>query len=192
MAHPPVPADRLDDIRDEIAAFDPARTPTRGVGAVAEYFRTYPGVRRSPHPQSSFAAIGAMAEMLTADHPLDHRFGPSSRLGRLGEAKGKVLFLGAPYDTISLFHLTQHLVGGARQIRKAAPVSERGSRNWVDYVDIDYPVDWFERGVDSLIEQGIAVTGSVGSAHRILIDAQQAVDALIPWRQKNKLVPAYD
>lgn len=187
--HPAVPADRHDEIRDQIAAFDPVRTPTRGMGLVAEYFRSYPGTRRSPHPQSSFAAFGAIAEMLTANHPFDYRFGPASPLGRLVQANGKVLLLGAPYDTISLFHLTQHLVGNAPKISKAAPVYERGARHWVDYVDIDYPVGWFGQGMAFLIERGIAVTGCVGMAHCVLVDARRAVDVLVPWRQKNGLVP---
>ena len=103
--HPPVPDAELEGIREAIPTFDVVWTPTRGIGIVAEYFRTYPGVRRSPHPQSSFTALGPRAELLTAEHPFDNRFGPSSPLGTLVREKGKVLLIGAPYDTISLFHL---------------------------------------------------------------------------------------
>jgi aminoglycoside 3-N-acetyltransferase len=190
--HPAVPAHRLDEIRDAIPAFDPIRTPTRGMGTVAEYFRTYPGVRRSPHPQSSFVAFGSSAEFLTKEHSFDYRFGPTSPLGRLVEMKGKVLLLGAPYDTISLFHLTQHLIGNSRQVRKSAPVIECGIRRWVEYADLEYPVDWFEDGVRFLIDEGIAVTGEIGMAHSVLVDAQRAVDRLIGWRQTHGLAGVND
>ena len=66
---------------------------------------------------------------------------------------------------------------------------EGGVRRWIAYVDIDYPIDWFEEGMNFLITEGIAVSGSVGAAHCVLVDAQQAVDVLIPWRQRNGFIP---
>ena len=54
--HPSVPQKSFNKIRDAIPAYDPLKTPTRGMGVVAEYFRSFPGVKRSSHPQSSFTA----------------------------------------------------------------------------------------------------------------------------------------
>lgn len=187
--HPPVPNDQLGEIRDQIPTYDPLRTPTRGIGQVAEYFRAYPGVRRSPHPQSSFAAFGAAANALVTRHPYDDRFGPASPLGRLADLGGKVLLLGAPHDTVSLFHMTQHLVGGSAAIDKAAPVIERGERKWVRYRDIDYPIDWFMDGIKALLEAKIAVAGHVGAAGSILFPAAEAIAFLVDWRFRNGFVP---
>jgi len=182
--HPPVPTDQFLNIRKQIPAYDRARTPTRGLGQVAEYFRTYPGVRRSPHPQSSFCAWGPHAEALIANQSYDNRFGPQSPLGRLMDAGGKVILLGAPHDTVSLFHLTQHLVGANRSVDKSAPITERGARRWQRYKDIEYPIDWFADGVASLIATSIATTGQVGAAVAVLFPATQAVNDLVEKRRR--------
>ncbi len=48
--HPPVPESWKQIIRDEMPAFDPGVTATRGMGAIPELFRTLPGFRRPRDP----------------------------------------------------------------------------------------------------------------------------------------------
>lgn len=65
------------------------------VGALTEFFRTYPGVKRSIHPTHSVCGIGAKATFLLKDHFMDETpCGPYSPFARLPLIGGKVLFLG--------------------------------------------------------------------------------------------------
>ncbi|MGQ4419601.1 aminoglycoside N(3)-acetyltransferase, partial [Streptomyces sp. SAS_269] len=85
--NPPVPQEWWDRIRATMPPYDPATTPSRGVGVIPETVRTWPGARRSAHPQTSFAALGPRAAGIVDGHARDCRLGehsPLARLERLG------------------------------------------------------------------------------------------------------------
>lgn len=81
--NPAVPEDWIEPIRAETPVYDPYLSPSRGVGAISEAFRTAPGVVRSVHPQVSFAAWGTGAEAIVAPHELNAWMGETSPLARL-------------------------------------------------------------------------------------------------------------
>ncbi|HEY3902208.1 MAG TPA: AAC(3) family N-acetyltransferase [Chthoniobacter sp.] len=175
---PPVPSELIPQIRAETPPYDPTLTPTRGMGAIPEYFRRYPGVVRSPHPQSSFAAIGPRALELVGKHPLPFRFGPKSPLGRLKDLNGKVLMLGAPWDTSSFLYLCHYPIGDRLKIQKRAPMAVNGITQWVDYEDISYENAWFIPAVTTLVERGIAVVGQTGATESLLYSTHEAFPVL--------------
>ncbi len=90
--------------------FDELATPSC-VGAIPEWFRTQPGVRRSLCPTHSCAALGPRAGELTEGHLLDGTpCGPHSPFAKLREAGGKVLFLGCGTNCNTSMHACEERI----------------------------------------------------------------------------------
>lgn len=95
--------------REDVPPFDPASSRAiRSTGAIAELVRTFPGARRSGNPGASVAAVGGRSEWFVENHALDYGYGEQSPFGRLVEARGKVLRVGAPLDTMTVLHHAEH------------------------------------------------------------------------------------
>ena len=103
------PRDKLDRRRAEIEVFDPAITPvpTDKLGVFPEIVRRQVDALRSNHPLSSFAAIGAKADFLTANAPFHYPLGSESPLARLHQLNGWVLLLGVDQRSNSSLHLAE-------------------------------------------------------------------------------------
>ncbi|MFC4449498.1 aminoglycoside N(3)-acetyltransferase [Halorussus aquaticus] len=188
--NPPVPDDWEDVIRSERPPYRPAVTPTWNVGAIPECFRTYPEVHRSRHPTYSFAAWGADAEAIVADHPYENGLGEKSPLAEIYDRDGTILMLGTEYDTNTSFHLAEHRADREQEIstHETTVVADDGEPELITLEHLSYDADDFaDAGRDFEAARPEAVTeGTVGPADAKLVSQRDVVDYGATWFEESR------
>jgi aminoglycoside 3-N-acetyltransferase len=181
--NPPVPESWWPIIRDETPAFDANLTPTRMMGVIAEGFRSYPGVRRSGHPQVSFAACGPNAGFVLSDHSFDHPLGDRSPLARLYDLDGHILLLGVGHVNNTTLHLAEYRADhpGKEWVTQGAPVMIDGERRWITFEDLEGDSVDFEEIGDAFAAAGFERRGQVGNGEGRLMGVRDLVDFGAHW-----------
>ena len=178
--------------RAHVRGFDPRTSrSTRDNGILPEFLRTTPGALRSGNPGAAVTALGARADWLTRDHPLDYGYGEGSPLAKLVEAGGKVLNIGAPRDTMTLLHHAEHLarIPGKRLKRYEVPFTTDTGVVWrmVEEFDTGDPVidgldeDYFAEIVTGFLATGRGREGRVGEAASLVVPADEIVAFAVDW-----------
>jgi aminoglycoside 3-N-acetyltransferase len=184
---PPLPRSYWAEIRAQLPAFDPARSPSHRMGAIAETVRTWPGAIRSAHPQTSFAAIGPRAAGLVTGHELESQLGESSPLARLEEVDAKILLLGVGFDRCTAFHLAEYRLPSPPVVRTAAAVRTPVGRAWLEFdgVALD-SADFGALGADLQARTDLVSTGMVGTAPSLLLPLRPAVRYAERWLRAHR------
>lgn len=182
-------------LMDAWPVFDPRKArAARDYGILAEFVRTWPGALRSGNPGASVAAVGARAEWICADHPLDYGYGPGSPLAKLVEARGRVLLLGSPLENVTLLHHAEHVarLPDKRVIRYREKLLRDGRVEWVEIEEFDTsepvveaaPPDHFDRLMRTYLERVEVPAGSVGDARAYLLDAEPLHGFAVAWLEE--------
>ena len=181
---------------EECPPFDPATSrAVMGWSILTEYLRTTPGAHRSGNPEASVAAIGAKADWLTADHPLNYGFGRGSPFEKLCEAGGEILLLGTPLETITLLHYAESLadVPNKRMVRYRQPILRGEQTVWVDAEEFDTnrgvmqdfdDGNYFAAIVQDYLAAGHGRSGLVGAARSYLFDAGALTAFSVAWMER--------
>lgn len=169
----------------------------RDHGRIPERVRTWPGARRSAHPEASVVAVGPRAGWLVDPHPPDDAYGAASPFARLVEAGGQVLMLGAPLDTLTLLHHAEAIarVPHKRRVTFRLPVSEGGRVTERTYTDIEtsrgaFPYERLGLDEDAFaagraaLAAGIGTRGPVGEAGCHLFGAAQLTAFGVGWMEE--------
>lgn len=181
--NPPVPSDWCPVIRAAMPAYDRRRTPSRFMGRVAECFRTWPGTRRSAHPQVSWCARGPGAAWLLRGHTFRKPpFGMRSPLGRLYRRNAKILLLGTGYDHCTSLHMAETLYPATPIIQVGAAVRVCGRRRWVTWREPELDSDRFPNIGEAYERHAGGVThGKLGAADCLVTRVRPLVDFAVRW-----------
>jgi aminoglycoside 3-N-acetyltransferase len=171
-----------------MSGFDAARTPSYGMGRLAEYLRTHSSAVRSSHPQVSFAAIGPRARDCISVHDLDCHLGDRSPLGWLYAADAAILLLGVSYSACTAFHLAEYRLPGVPPRRLYNCFTAEGQRRVEhQFTDVDLDDSDFEQlGLElesAAVQKSLPglQRGQVGAAACKLLALRMAVDFAYSW-----------
>lgn len=187
--NPPVPQSWWQPIRDTMPCFEADTTPSRGMGAIAECFRSRRGVVRSNHPHYSFCARGPHSAYICDNHGLKGGLGEESPLARLYELDARVLLLGVDHGSNTSLHLSEYRAQyeGKENFVQGAPVCIKGKRKWIRFEDLDIDDEDFPSIGEAFIEEtDYCKEGKAGIGRAFYFSQRHMVDFGVSWMEQNR------
>src|SRR5215469_7684729 len=186
---PPVPDSWWQIIREQALPYNPAITPTRRMGAIAEAFRSWPGVMRSAHPLFSFSAHGPRAEEIVSWHSVkDFGLGEQSPLARLYDLDASILLLGVGFDKNTSLHLSEFrsTCPGKKFTTEGAPVLFEGRRAWITMQELEFDSSDFVALGQDFLAKGFVKAARVANADAYLMKARELIDFGVSWLNEHR------
>jgi aminoglycoside N3'-acetyltransferase len=172
---------------DDDHPFDKTKSPCPEMGIVADTFWRLPGVLRSDN-NHAFAAVGPLAEMLTAPHPMDIPHGLDSPIGRVYELNGQVLLLGVGQDSNTTIHLCENLAGVRYRRAKYITILQDGKPTRFDYREIDHCCQNFALVDGWLDEEHLQRHGKIRNGEARLMRSPDIVNVVTSHLEKDKTI----
>jgi aminoglycoside N3'-acetyltransferase len=172
---------------DDLHAFDPATSPCRSMGVVADTFWRLPGVLRTDSPHA-FAAAGPRAREITRNQPVDVPHGPDSPVGRVHDLDGEVLLLGVGHDGNTTLHLAENLARVRYRKQAMATVLLEGRVTRCQYDEVDHCCENFALLDGWLDGAGLQRRGMVGHGEARLARSRDLVQVAVAHLRENETV----
>ena len=186
---PPVPDSWWQIIREQALPYNPAITPTRGMGAIAEAFRLWPGAMRSAHPLFSFSAHGPRAAEIVSWHSVkDFGLGEQSPLARLYDLDASILLLGVGFDKNTSLHLSEYrsTCPGKKFTTEGAPVLLDQRRVWITMQELEFDSSDFVALGQDFLAKGFVKAARVANADAYLMKARELIDFGVSWLNEHR------
>lgn len=179
---PDLTRDEVVEIENAVPGFDVVKSPTSGMGIIAETFRTWPGTQRSDHPTVSICLNGSKAESFLDGHSLSWATGKETPLGRLTHRRSmKVLLVGVGWNRCSALHTAETLATHRRtKTRRFKNGSVDGS--WIETPDVADDMNrLFPRVGAAFDRTGVVSKGKMGKAECQICDLQALTEFAAAW-----------
>lgn len=166
----------IQEIETSVLGFDAATSSAIQNGLIAEIFRGWSGVYRSPHPTTSVCLWGQDAQHYSAEHTIEWACGADTPMGRLCKRpKMKVLLIGVGWNRCTSLH-TAEGYADPKRIKTRRYKSGPGDAEWVEAVDVADDIERLFPAAGAAFENTGAVTfGKLGNADCRVFD----MDALV-------------
>jgi aminoglycoside 3-N-acetyltransferase len=194
MPSSPNPGYQLDYIRN-LKQFDVQNDPSK-MGAITEYFRNLPGVKRSESPTEPVCCYGPKADWFTSGHLGEETpYTKNSPFARLAEANGKILYIGVTLDNAGTsLHVLEDAVADFKYpvyYPEVFPVSVKRADGTIVPVSVKVhnPEQSAKRKCDGLLPmfeaKGVMTRSAIGNAQTLVFDAAKMLETMIDAYQQN-------